>query len=492
MPNAKPEPLYRLIKSLSKSEKRHFKLYATRSETNKDAIFVRLFDFLDYKKLRTDASIMEHLELKSTSQLSNARRHLYSQLLKSLRILYANKHAQIATNESIDFAIILDYKKLHVDSYELLTRLDIALNENYSQNYLTVTNYKRRISTQLNEPIDKVESLQARQYLNVDWQIEDLYLDIQNDFINLGYSRNEREHILRKERFVPMISILKSQAMTVFQNFSWHKLCVLYYTSSCNHYLRYRHAFYQFKYLKHIPYIHNEENYIDLLIQCTSTLLEVAHQTNNFNKFDEWWSTFEEKLLKYNKSRDKHGGAKKDIPIKIDILRALHHDKENLSQTNQSNKLFDAHLSQSPSTTYLIAQYFTYIGNYNHAIDILNTLINNESINLDIHLYSRFLALQCHYRLNNFQLVENLSNPLRNAFKTNGYLTKTIELAFAMTRKGVKALNFGLKDEINEMLNKCKLYSETPYEKTSFLYFDFYYWFESIKRDTTLKKAKYQ
>ena len=47
MPKISNEPLFELIKSLTKSEKRNFKLYAKRISLNEEAKFVRLFDIID-------------------------------------------------------------------------------------------------------------------------------------------------------------------------------------------------------------------------------------------------------------------------------------------------------------------------------------------------------------------------------------------------------------------------------------------------------------
>ena len=47
MPKTQKESLFRLIKSLSKSEKRQFKLYVNRLVSNVDTKFIALFDLMD-------------------------------------------------------------------------------------------------------------------------------------------------------------------------------------------------------------------------------------------------------------------------------------------------------------------------------------------------------------------------------------------------------------------------------------------------------------
>ena len=47
MPNRSTDPLFQLIKSLEKSEKRNFKLYVKRHSGGEDLKIVQLFDALD-------------------------------------------------------------------------------------------------------------------------------------------------------------------------------------------------------------------------------------------------------------------------------------------------------------------------------------------------------------------------------------------------------------------------------------------------------------
>jgi hypothetical protein len=47
MPNRPADILFHLIKSLEKSEKRHFKLYIKRSSAKEDLKIVQLFDAVD-------------------------------------------------------------------------------------------------------------------------------------------------------------------------------------------------------------------------------------------------------------------------------------------------------------------------------------------------------------------------------------------------------------------------------------------------------------
>ena len=57
--SGKQEPVFDLIRSMSKAEKRNFKLYATRLSGNQEAKFVTLFDCMDSLDEYDEAKILQ-------------------------------------------------------------------------------------------------------------------------------------------------------------------------------------------------------------------------------------------------------------------------------------------------------------------------------------------------------------------------------------------------------------------------------------------------
>ena len=72
MTNVHKDALFILVKSLSKSEKRQFKLYVGRLGVNTDAKFLALFNLLDKMKAYNEKLILESGIVKKT-QLSNLK-----------------------------------------------------------------------------------------------------------------------------------------------------------------------------------------------------------------------------------------------------------------------------------------------------------------------------------------------------------------------------------------------------------------------------------
>ena len=76
MINDQKDNLFQLIKSLTKSEKRQFKLYVGRMGSNNDSKFLNLFNLLDKSSKYSEKLILEK-GVVTKQQLSNLKAHLY-------------------------------------------------------------------------------------------------------------------------------------------------------------------------------------------------------------------------------------------------------------------------------------------------------------------------------------------------------------------------------------------------------------------------------
>ncbi len=113
--------LLTLIRSLSKSEKRQFRLYVNRLGINSDAKFLLLFDEMD-RMIDYDESRILNKKITSKQQISNLKAHLYRQILISLRMNPSNQNNKILIREQLDFATMLYNKGLYKQSLKILDK----------------------------------------------------------------------------------------------------------------------------------------------------------------------------------------------------------------------------------------------------------------------------------------------------------------------------------------------------------------------------------
>ena len=115
----KNDALFLLVKSLSKSEKRQFKLYAGRLGGNSEKNFMALFTLLDKMEEFDENEILRKTNIKK-QQISNSKAHLYKQILVSLRLNPLHQNTKTHIREQLDFATILYNKGLHKQSLKIL------------------------------------------------------------------------------------------------------------------------------------------------------------------------------------------------------------------------------------------------------------------------------------------------------------------------------------------------------------------------------------
>ena len=117
----KNDALFVLVKSLTKSEKRQFKLYAGRLGGNLEKNFMALFNVLDKLDEFDEGEILKKTNIKK-QQLSNSKAHLYRQILVSLKLNPIHQNVKMQIREQIDFATVLYNKGLHRQSLKVLDK----------------------------------------------------------------------------------------------------------------------------------------------------------------------------------------------------------------------------------------------------------------------------------------------------------------------------------------------------------------------------------
>src|SRR5262249_20899523 len=98
------DKLFQLIKSLSKSEKRNFKLLASLNDKEEKSVFLKLFDAIEKQTRRQgkydEKAIKEQFKKEVfIKQLTAAKFHLLNLILKSLRNYYNNTSANEQANK---------------------------------------------------------------------------------------------------------------------------------------------------------------------------------------------------------------------------------------------------------------------------------------------------------------------------------------------------------------------------------------------------------
>lgn len=108
--------IFQLIKSLSKSEKRHFKVYSSKHVLGDGNKYVELFDLIDAQKEYNEK------ELKSFKHLAALKKRLYEAVLKSLIVYHSEKSVYAKIKNQLRVVKIVFDKGLYAHALRIIEK----------------------------------------------------------------------------------------------------------------------------------------------------------------------------------------------------------------------------------------------------------------------------------------------------------------------------------------------------------------------------------
>ncbi|MGQ0740011.1 MAG: hypothetical protein ACT4OJ_13225 [Bacteroidota bacterium] len=494
MPNRSIDSLFQLVKSLEKSEKRNFKLYAKRNTATEDLKVIQLFDALD-KMTEYD----EKLLLKKTSsirkqQLSNIKARLYKQILSSLRLIKDEDNIDIRLHEQMDHARILYNKGLYLQSLKVLERLKETAKTYHQLTYLQqALFFEKKIETLYitRSMQDRAEKLSAESdtvnsQLTMVNQLSNLSLQLYSWYIKHGHARNERDIKNAEDFFKEHLPAGAQKAEGFYEKLYFYQSYVWY-------------AFIRQDFLQYYRY---SQKWADLFSSHPGLLkVETASYIKGMhNLMNAYFYLLDhEKLAKNIRqfeqfTRQKH--LEENENNRILAYQYLYAARINLYFLRGT---FTRGLQMVPFLEDMLKQYNIYLdshrvlvfyykiaclyfgsGDNEKAIDYLNhIIIQKGELRTDLQCYARLLHLIAHYELGNFDLLEYLSKSVYRYMARMENLSKVEEEMFAFLRRSFKVGAAALKPEFEKLLAKLKKYESNPLESRAFVYLDVISWLES-------------
>ena len=236
MSNRLVEPLFQLIHSLEKAEKRHFKLYIKRNSAKEDLKIIQLFDAIAALPEYDDRLLLKKLSSIEKPQLANLKTHLYKQLLASLRLLKSNDSVDLQLHEQLDYARILYSKGLYYQSLKILDKAKILAQQYHQDSFLIqIISLEKKIETLhiTRSMTDRAGQLtqqanQVNDKRKVITQLSNLALQLYSWFVQNGHARNEADEIGIKTFFKEALPANAAQLtgfyerLYLYQSYCWY------------------------------------------------------------------------------------------------------------------------------------------------------------------------------------------------------------------------------------------------------------------------------
>ena len=494
MPNRSTDALFQLVKSLEKSEKRNFKLYAKRNSASEDLKVVQLFDALDKMNDYNEKELLKKTKSVKKQQLSNIKANLYKQILSSLRLIRDEANIDIHLHEQMDHARILYNKGLYLQSLKMLERLKETAKAHQQLTFLQQALFfeKKIESLYITRSIqNKADLLTSEsdavtvQILLVN-QLSNLSLQLYSWYIKNGHARNNKDIAELKNFFEKNLSVHATKATGFYEK--------LYLYQSYVWYAFIRQDFLQY-YRYSQKWVDAFTTYPELLKTETASYIKGVHNlmTAQFSLLSQDKLA---KSIKQFESFTKQKFLQDNENNRILAYQYLYTARINLYFL-QGN--FTKGLRLVPFLEEMLKEYSLYLdthrvlvfyykiaclyfgsGNNEKAIDYLNRIINQKGdLRTDLQCYSRLLHLIAHYELGNFDLLEYLIKSVYRYMAKMENLSKVEEEMFAFLRRSFHVGAKALKPEFEKLVTKLKKYEGNALESRAFVYLDVISWLKS-------------
>ncbi|WP_185872723.1 hypothetical protein [Blattabacterium cuenoti] len=491
----KNDKLFLLIKSLSKSEKIHFKLYAKRIKTNKKAKFTNLFEKMNKMNSYNDKKILNNTSI-SKKQLSNIKAHLFKQILISLNLQNIEKNNDVKILNYINFAKILYNKGLYIQSLKFLKKSKIlARNEYMNIILLEVIEFEKMIESQhITRSIHSksgdlsLESKELIEQLKCQNSFSNLSLELYGLYLKVGYVRNEKDKIFIESYFRTNLPKFNIKYLNFYEKLYLYQARVWYHHIQQDFIMCYQ---FSKKWVKLFQINKNKKKVLPIsYLKGYHHLLNTLFYLNKYYQFIKILAEFEEEvkkndfilnvntevlifLYKYTNIINKHymeGTFSEGINNVIPSL---------LKEFNRLYNLLDIHYIMI--IYYKIACLYFGSGDNKNAILYLVKIMSNKQTNIqkDLQCSARLLYLMACY---DSGLDDNMDGKIQSAYKffikmDDWYIVQK-KIIFFFKKLGNLYPN-QITIQFKKLRDKLLKYSFHPYEKRTFLYLDIISWLTS-------------
>jgi hypothetical protein len=494
MPNRSSDALFQLIKSLEKSEKRNFKLYITRNSSSLDLKSIQLFDALDKMEEYDEAQLLNKNKNIRKAQLSNAKAHLYREILSSLRLIRHDENIDIQLHEQLDYARILYNKGLYLQSLRTLDRIKESARMHHQETFLLEVLFFEKtieslhITRSMQDRADQLagELDGVNERLRLISQLSNLALQLYSWYIRHGVARSEKDEAAVQEFFEKNMPADLSQCLGFYEKLYQYQSFVWYAFIRQDFLMYYRYTQKWVDLFEKEPFMLAVET--SQYIKGMHNLLGAHFDLLNDQKFRETLKQFEE----FSDS----DLVQNNVNNRIQTFVYLY-----ISKLNQHfiDGTFTEGLSLVPYIEGKLTDYWIYLdrhrilvfyykiaclyfgsGDYEKTIDYLNKIINwKVDLRTDLQCYSRLLHLIAHYELGNVDILEYLTKSVYRFMAKMESLSLVEEEIFRFLRKAFLLSTDKFKPEFEKLLEKLKTYEKSRFETRAFMYLDVISWLES-------------
>lgn len=499
--------LFKLVKSLSKSEKRFFKMSSSLQSGDKN--YLKIFDAIEKQENYDEEELKKSFKKETfIKHLPSEKNHLYKLILKSLRSFYSEQSISSILKQEIKNVEILYNKALYKECEKFVARAK-SLAADYEKFYywFELISWQKKLleeayeegefTTNLDELIEEEELVIAKLRNLAEYQI--IYSKINLIFRSGGFTRNEQERKIVED--IADYHLIKGKNTAI----STRAASMCYYIKGLCAATN-RNFIESFQFFNRVREILDKNPKIkeDSPQRYVMTMFHLLRCFIDNNEFDQAESLIQEiRSIQENKSFN-------SIDISIKIFTNTYNQELNLlhkkgdfsksialiDEIDKKSLIFSDKINKEQELRFLYSKAYSYfgIGEFKKSLSFLIDVLNDNEQNLrqDIYSFSRLLNLIIHFELENYDYLEYVIK------STNRYLSKyekdykIEDLIIKNIRKLAKSPNSIAQLEVFDSMKKEVLkLLESHNEQVILEYFNVLAWINSkLNKSTFANEVK--
>ena len=503
MANKASDNVFQLIKSMSKPEKRYFKVYISRhtvgEKNNNDLLFNTMDKMDEYDE---EWILKKYKKEEFTHRFSITKSRLYQAILKSLDQYYSANSIEIQVRKQIHFVEILYRKSLYGQANKLLRsvkkqaqkhELTTALIDigKWEKRFMERGNYENVKESEIekvwNEDLELMEDVHSSAIL---WNVKS---KVFQKLYEKGKVRSKEEMQKFKSLIDVNVEELEKTSLSTNNMYLLQHLYSAFYFASGNYKESYSYLKKNIELIESKMSVFSSEPNIYL-----SVLTNAIHLSTVLNKKeegmeylmklrempkqykDDWSEDLEIRFFAISKSAEltfyiENNEIDKGLLLVPEIRHGLKNHEGKISSVRRGFFFFG------------IANLYFAKGEYHDALNWINKLLNDVGIDIstDVHCMALLFNIVLHIELENEDHLPYTLRSTERFLSTRKKAYKFENLFLQFVRDFMKKRNSKDKVKLYQSLaSESSKLKSSPFESRVYEYFDFHKWAEKKAQET--------
>ncbi|MBL7944193.1 MAG: hypothetical protein JNM00_15595 [Flavobacteriales bacterium] len=505
MANKKSDSLFRLVHSLTKAEKRYFRIFSSRHIIGDNNSYMVLFDAIEKQKAFDEDALIKSLKKHAFSnRISITKNRLYNAILRSLDSFYTASDPEFQARRLVESASILYRKGLYDQSKKVLVSAEkLARRQKLNNILLDICAWEQKLAEKNNyEDITAAavkdiysRGKQAMSELgsNIEWW--NLKSTLFMELYRGGKMHNEENLIALRERVESLPPQSEIGGMSPTNRFLYHQVHSAWHFARGNYEACYPHLVENLTLVnKNRSFFKSEPGlYISLLANTIYTGARCGQMTDAGARLHEL-----RRLTNAESARSAQQAVNMfAIRVSTELVLLLARNEAvpaaQLAEIEHELKTFDARLSQvrKAQLYFNLAALHLVSARAHDALRYIHKLVNTLESNkaADIYAMAHLLGLVVHIDLGNYDLLHYNMRSVKRLLLAKNRLGKfeevLLEFAAQSMRKRKPSDESAMYGKFIEDLTHLKASEGAQ----AFEYFDFIAWAKKKQAGSMMKAA---